>query len=236
MNKYDDKFYGDNLTRFVSSEEILKCVFELLNPKSVLDVGCGRGAWLKSAKDLGAKTIYGIDGSWNNGKEIDKDIIFKSINLNEYFELERNFDLTLCLEVAEHLDKSSSEKIISSLVKTSDVILFSAAFKYQGGVGHLNENLHSYWADLFYKFDFLPFDIIRPNFWDNKKVSYWYRQNTFLYVNKKSDVFDKMSKSHVHIKNNKFMDSVHPEMFFRKIANQGIKFHLKQIIKRLIDK
>ena len=233
MSLYNDKFYGDNISRIESSKEILSYLFKILRPNSVLDVGCGRGVWLKVSKDLGAKIIYGVDGEWNNGKQIDKEIVFKSINLNNNFDLNKKFDLTLCLEVVEHLEKNSSENIISSLTNTSDIILFSAAFKYQGGVGHLNENLHSYWADIFHKKNYLPFDLIRPVFWDNEKVSYWYRQNTFLYVKKNSPQFEKIKMNFNYIKNYKFMDSVHPEMFFRKIESQGLKYHLKQIFKNL---
>ena len=236
MSNYDNKFYSDIATRLDSSKEILNFFFNILKPKSVLDVGCGRGAWLKTAKELGVNTIYGIDGNWNDGKEIDKEIVFKSVELNNSFNLDRQFDLTLCLEVVEHLKKDSAENIISSLVKTSNIILFSAAFKYQGGVGHVNENLHSYWANLFFKYNFLPFDIVRPIFWDNKKVAYWYRQNTFLYVKKNCNEFEKLLKDYDYLKNYRLMDSIHPEMYFRKVESQSIKYHLKQIIQKLIKK
>ena len=64
MNLYNNKFYGDNISRLESSKEILSYLFKILRPNSVLDVGCGRGAWLKVSKDLGAKIIYGVDGEW----------------------------------------------------------------------------------------------------------------------------------------------------------------------------
>ena len=236
MIKYDDRFYGDNSTRLESSREILKFIFEILNPKSILDVGCGRGAWLKSSRELGAKTLYGFDGEWNDGKEIDNEIIFKSIDLNKNFNVDKKFDLTLCLEVAEHLEKNSSEIIISSLTKSSNAILFSSAFKHQGGIGHLNENLHSFWAKLFFKYDFLPYDIIRPQFWNNKKISYWYRQNSFLYIKKNSTEFDKLSKNYKHLQNFELMDSIHPEMFFKIVGSQGIRYHLRQIFYKIKKK
>jgi hypothetical protein len=233
MNIYDDKFYGDNKTRLDSAGEILNFIFNILKPNSILDVGCGRGSWLKIAKKLGAKTIYGIDGSWNDGKKLDDDIIYKSLDLNNNFILDRNFDLTMCLEVAEHLEKSSADNLICSLIKTSDVVMFSAAYKHQGGAKHINENFHSYWASLFLKYNFVPFDIIRPVIWSNEKISYWYRQNTFLYVKKNSQKFKILINSYDYLKNNKLMDTIHPEMFFRKIESQSIVYHAKEIIKKL---
>ena len=127
MNIYDDKFYGDSNTRLESASEILNFVFDISKPNSILDVGCGRGAWLRVAKELGAETVYGIDGKWNDGKNIDKCIVYKSLDLNKNFILESKFDLTICLEVAEHLEANSANNLISSLVKTSDIIIFSAA-------------------------------------------------------------------------------------------------------------
>jgi SAM-dependent methyltransferase len=236
INKYNDKFYGDNSTRLESASEILNFVFNIVKPNSILDVGCGRGAWLKIANELGVENIYGIDGKWNDGKNIDKQIIYRSLDLNKNFTLENTFDLTICLEVAEHLEKNSSDNLISSLVKTSDIIVFSAAFKYQGGVNHINENLHSYWANLFLQYNFVPFDIIRPVIWSNDKVSYWYRQNTFLYLKKGSSKFEDLSKKYNYLKNSKLMDSIHPEMFFRKIEEQTVRYHAKEIIKKIKKK
>ena len=236
MDNYGDEFYGNNETRLESSNEILKIIFDIFKPKSILDVGCGRGAWLKKSKELGTEKIYGIDGAWNNGKLIDDQIVFESVDLNKDFKFNNQFDLTLCLEVAEHLDKKIAKNFISCLSKTSNVILFSAAFKYQGGVNHINENLHSYWGELFTNNDFLVFDIIRPNIWDNNKISYWYRQNCFLYVRKNSIEHKSFFKNYSFLENLKLMDSIHPEMFFRKVKSQGIKYHFRQIIKLLKKK
>jgi SAM-dependent methyltransferase len=236
MNLYNNEFYGDNFTRINGAKRILSFVFKIIKANSILDIGCGRGAWLKVAREMGIKVTDGVDGDWNDGRMIDQDISFKSIDLNSKFDLSKKYDLTLSLEVAEHLKETSSDNLISSLSKTSDTILFSAAFKYQGGIGHINENLHSYWAKKFLNEDFLPFDIIRPEIWDDDKISYWYRQNIFLYVRKTSKSFEILNRKFPYVKNLKFLDTIHPEMFFRKVESQGIKYHLLEIIKSLKKK
>jgi cyclopropane fatty-acyl-phospholipid synthase-like methyltransferase len=78
----------------------------LLNPKSVVDVGCGRGSWLKAFKEKGAIKLVGYDGSWNNQKNmIDQSIIFHGVDLNKpiFVSDSERFDLAMSLEVAEHL-------------------------------------------------------------------------------------------------------------------------------------
>ena len=45
---------SDERRRIYSAERVLNLVFEKLKPRSVLDVGCGRGLWLAGAEQLGA--------------------------------------------------------------------------------------------------------------------------------------------------------------------------------------
>ena len=56
---------------------------------------------------------------------------------------------SISLEVAEHLSPGRAESFISDLCQAAPVVLFGAAIPGQGGVGHLNEQWQSYWANLF---------------------------------------------------------------------------------------
>ncbi len=47
-----------------SARVIVPLVFKLVNPKRVVDVGCGQGPWLKVFQENGLKVIQGLDGSW----------------------------------------------------------------------------------------------------------------------------------------------------------------------------
>jgi hypothetical protein len=53
--------------------------------------------------------------------------------------LPKTFDLTLCLEVGEHLPQNAANILIESLCALSEVIVFSAAIPGQGGQRHINE-------------------------------------------------------------------------------------------------
>ena len=183
---YTEKFYKTMSQEALESARVyLRYLWNFIQPNSVLDVGCGRGAWLKVCHELGCNDLYGYDGNWNDQSQmIDESIEFTSIDLNEQFSLGKEVDLLITLEVAEYLSPSSSSQFIKSITSASKVVLFSAAYTKQGGTNHINEQAHSYWASLFINNGYVPFDLFRPVFWGNKKVGFWYQQNTFLYVKK----------------------------------------------------
>ncbi len=101
------------------------------------------------------------------------------------------FSIAQSLEVAEHLYAEYAENFVRTLTSLSDIILFSAAIPHQGGTHHVNEQPPAYWADIFKKYDYVCFDIVRPKVWENTKIAHWYRQNIMLYVHKgKAEIFE----------------------------------------------
>ena len=123
----------------------MKYVWEIFNPKNILDVGCGSGAYLYCFKHLGCKKVFGLDGIISKNTFLD-DTEYRQCNLSDGFDLNETFDMVICLEVLEHLTKSSADKMIHVLDKhASNTILFSAAEIYQPGIGHINCQPLSYW-------------------------------------------------------------------------------------------
>src|SRR6185503_121722 len=61
---YDQSFYSsiDGWARD-SAEQIVPIVVGLLRPRSVVDVGCGTGAWLAAFARHGVEKYLGIDGT-----------------------------------------------------------------------------------------------------------------------------------------------------------------------------
>lgn len=135
-------------------EIIVPKILEIINPKSVVDIGCGIGTFLNVFNRYGINNLMGLDGHW-----VDKSLLLKNIKANQFreidlekeFSLEQKYDLVVSLEVAEHLSKASASNFVKNLVNAGEVILFSAAIPNQGGQNHLNEQPISYWNHLFFK-------------------------------------------------------------------------------------
>lgn len=190
MYKYSKDFYKIHQEGSrQSAKEIIPLVLELVQPKSVLDVGCGVGTWLSVFKKYGVKDIWGVDGDWVEMKmlQIPKERFFP-FDLKKPFTLGRQFDLVISVEVAEHLPKESAETFVDSLIKHGPVILFSAAIPFQGGTNHKNEQWPDYWVKHFVKRDYVVVDPIRKKIWQNDKVEFWYAQNMLMFV--KKDFFE----------------------------------------------
>jgi 2-polyprenyl-3-methyl-5-hydroxy-6-metoxy-1,4-benzoquinol methylase len=183
---------------------ILPYVFDILKPKSVLDIGCGLGTWLKVASNLGVKDICGVDGEYLdlNQTLIDpKKLVL--MDIQNSFDLSRRFDLIISLEVIEHLNPNCEDQFLDNLVKHGDHILFSGAIVNQGGQNHLNERSVNYWNEKFKKLGFQCYDIVRNNFWDNQDVEFWYKQNMFLYSKVNLDFAKPIEK---------ISEYIHPEL------------------------
>lgn len=228
---YDESFYRRNKKTEYAASEIIKFLTEIFEIRSVTDVGCGRGAWLVACKKSGIIDIHGIDGHWNSQEQmLDKAIKFFQMDLSSALAYNLKRDLCISLEVAEHINSKSSASFIDGLCKIADVILFSGAYEGQGGVGHINEQKHSYWAKLFSQNNFDAYDLIRPRFWGDESMDFWYRQNIFLYIKRQS-----LSSNVAHeagltqVSNYSFMDAIHPELYKIK-CNQTLS--LGQIMKQ----
>jgi SAM-dependent methyltransferase len=175
-----------------SAARILPLVFKLCSPKSIVDVGCGPGAWLRVCRELGVSDILGIDGQTLDTSvlqiPVDRFLPADLASLTpaglraQSLLVQRRFDLVLCLEVAEHLPEASAQSFIQTLCSLGPVILFSAALPNQGGTAHINEQLASYWASLFSRQGFVPIDVVRRQVWSDDSVEWWYRQNTLLFA------------------------------------------------------
>ena len=59
------------------------------------------------------------------------------------------YDLAVSFEVAEHLPPWLADKFVDLLCALAPIVVMSAATPGQGGVDHVNEQPHSYWAEKF---------------------------------------------------------------------------------------
>lgn len=186
MYEYDEEFYHYISQGAVDSARLLLPALIAVLPEpveSVLDVGCGAGAWLSVWKSTGAQ-VMGLDGDYLNPEQLMIDSHeFMPFDLSAGFDLDRRFGLVQSLEVAEHLPESAAASFVASLCRHADLVMFSAAPPGQGGENHVNEQPYDYWRELFRKHGYYMYDPVRPAILGKTAVKSWYRYNTFLYVN-----------------------------------------------------
>jgi SAM-dependent methyltransferase len=181
--RYDQEFFEYVNSGASRSARKLLPLLSDLRVSSVLDVGCGQGAWLSVWQELGVDETVGVDGEY-----VDTNYLkisakqFVVADLRKEFDLGRKFDFVQCLEVAEHLPASSAESLVRGLTRHGDIVLFSAAAKGQGGEDHINEQPYEYWRRIFREYDFVPLDCLRTKILEDQSVEPWYRYNSFLYV------------------------------------------------------
>ncbi len=150
---------------------------------SVVDIGCGAGHWLAAFARAGVEEILGLDGGETAAALAIPAARFRETDLTQPIRLPRRFDLSVSLEVAEHLPPTRGESFIADLCALADLVLFSAAIPGQGGTHHINERWPSHWAGLFADHGYRPLDVIRPRLWSERRIPFWYRQNVFIYAN-----------------------------------------------------
>ena len=190
MNNYiysNNFFKNVDICALQSAEHFYDTFLNHFNINSILDVGCGRGAWLSVAKRKDVTTVFGIDGDY-----VDMNTLlisqneFEKKNIELPFDLNKKFDLVQCLEVGEHINKDKSEILVKNIIKHGDFILFSAAQPGQGGTNHINEQEIKFWKNIYNDNGYLAFDFPRILNRDINNIMPWYRYNMILYVKKEA--------------------------------------------------
>ncbi len=221
-------------TEYNSKDIYLQFLKEILPFDTVADFGCGAATWLSSAKRCGVSSVKGYDIAEIDisDREIESHE-FVETDLSKKIEVENKYDLVISTEVAEHIDETFSEVFIHNLCQAGDVILFSAAIPYQGGMSHINENWMEYWHQKFVANKFYCFDLFRPTFWNDPRVVWYYRQNCLLYVAaEKIPLLNEMGFNSINP-----LSMIHPEMYLKAIHREGYqrKSDLKNDIKHFYE-
>lgn len=120
--------------------------FFMQNGNSVVDLGCGRGEYVQSLREIGLE-CKGYDG--NPQTPALSDGLGEVLDLSIPVTLPR-FDWVLSLEVGEHIPRHNEGVFIRNLYKhCRSGIVLSWAVPDQGGEGHFNERSNSYVKQLF---------------------------------------------------------------------------------------
>jgi hypothetical protein len=156
-------------------------LIEMYKPRSVLDLGCNIGAWLKVFEENDVSDVVGVDGLNMIKSLMINENKFLAIDLTQPVLLKRKFEICLCLEVAEHIEEKFADVLVKNCIRHSDTIIWSAATRGQGGYNHVNEQPHQYWIEKFItkgyvhrmltdSFPILPHDYYRKNLIEFKKI------------------------------------------------------------------
>ncbi|MBK0394016.1 methyltransferase domain-containing protein [Ramlibacter algicola] len=183
--QYPASFYAyQQVGSSSSASVVVPLALDHLRPASVLDVGCGAGAWVAAWRENGVRDCVGVDGDYVPASQLLFDPgDFRPLDVASPFRLGRQFGLVQCLEVAEHLPPAASGTLVDNLVAHSPMVLFSAAAPGQGGENHINERPAEEWRGLFQSRGYAVFDCLRPWLRDSAAtVEPWYRYNLLLFV------------------------------------------------------
>ena len=157
---------------------------ENINPKKVVDIGCGPGTYVYSLRDNGINAYgYDIDD------RVDGKDYLKKLSL---FEINDKSDVVICLEVAEHIETSLSDSIVDSIIRNVNddgIIIWTAAIPGQGGVGHINCQKKEYWEEKFISKGFHRDCAIESNLLEyirSGPYMGWFLQNLMVF----KDVYD----------------------------------------------
>jgi cyclopropane fatty-acyl-phospholipid synthase-like methyltransferase len=164
---------------------IAKIIADTYQPKTIVEFGCGSGKLSKELAKLGIQ-VTAVDG-FAQPDFYGLNVIFYPCDLNDSTAIEKlfcgkQFDLAVCLEVAEHLEPQISSVLIDWLTTVASIVVFSAAVPKQAGDGHINLRPREYWHSEFTQHSFLLADRLREKLRANPNVAVWYRFNTLDYI------------------------------------------------------
>jgi len=147
---YDAQFFSEwgrrNVDYVRSAEIVARAVHETFWPKSLVDLGCGCGVYSHLFTERGVR-VLSIDGVLPPPEEsFPAKVELRDLTI-PFENVWGPFDLTLCLEVAEHIPESDCDAFLDNLCRFADCVALSAAPPFQGGHHHVNEQPKRYWVE-----------------------------------------------------------------------------------------
>lgn len=169
---YDDKFMKIALYAELTSAKVMaNTIYKKLKPKTLIDVGCGPGHFANEFKRLGKDkiSVTATDFSKAAEKFINPNVIFILKDLRTPLNLKKKYDITLCLEVIEHIDEKYEEVLCKNLVDlTKKYLIITAALPGQFGLNHVNCKPRDYWIT-----KFADLGLVYNELLTNQMISTW---------------------------------------------------------------
>lgn len=206
-----DSFYSDvyfatdhvpeqETNKFVNAIKIIFNRITNKELKTVLEAGAG-GGWFTKAFLNNNINIISLEGTQAGYKKclkegIKEEIIFKH-DLRKEIVFNKKFDISICTEVAEHIEIPFSSQLILTLVKHSDLVWFSfeAPGTNQAHYHHCNEQPEKFWINLF---DFYNYGaLLLPRLEGDNNIGLYGNRGTHLFYNR--DVYEDYNLSNINL-------------------------------------
>lgn len=176
---YDNDWQAKRNRYHTNIDKLTKWIIDEHGPfKSSLDLGAGDGRYSYNLANTGTDA-YAVEGhKWELPQMPTQSVNCITHNLNKPLNLNRNFELVLCIEVAEHLPELSADILCDTISKhCGKLLIFTAAQPGQTGEGHINCQPKQYWIDKLSK----------------RGLFFLQEESTFISINWKSILRKKMS-------------------------------------------
>jgi SAM-dependent methyltransferase len=154
-------------------------MWDKYRPRSVLDLGCGPGAYVRAFSLWGSETALGVDRLPPSEVLMGRGV-YSEHDLRTSVDLGRRFELVVCTEVLEHIDAEYEETAFQAVRRHArGLILFSAARAGQPGDGHVNTRPIEHWIERWADAGWAPdtFDSLAVRALAN---FHWFRRNLLV--------------------------------------------------------
>jgi len=147
---YDNSECTDNSLKW----DVLLRLISSLEFSTVLDLGCGRGYYLKKFMELN-KNVIGVEFSSVCCNTYLKGIPHVNEDLETFLRKKDIYDLVICMDVLEHIEPKSLEKVIEGIRAVSKTAIIGVANHVDNIMGH---DLHlitegcPWWSKILNKF------------------------------------------------------------------------------------
>jgi SAM-dependent methyltransferase len=122
-----------------------KHVADRFRPHSIVDMGCGRGGYVRMFQDWGTADAVGVDTMPTSESHLSPGS-YVLHDLTQRLDLGRMFDLVVCTDVVEYIDEIFEDTILDTINRHArELIIFSTAETSQLQTGTVNCKPLSYW-------------------------------------------------------------------------------------------
>lgn len=158
-----DQFYYDNYCgmRYERNGHwlhffgnIAEHIVQEIAPRTAMDVGCAFGLLVEALRDRDVEA-FGVDISEYALSQVRPDVRTFCNRASATDELEASFDLIVCIEVLEHLEKRDALQAIANICRHTQDVLFSSTFEDYAEATHVNVHPREYWVEAFAKHGFV---------------------------------------------------------------------------------